>query len=408
MVALSLGTLVLALAIATNAIVIRESPVKLSLSRKVNEVGIRNLLQHDQARACHLRGHTLRPAAMSSTASSVNEPIDNQGVVYVASIGVGTPPTSYNLIVDTGSSNTWIGAGQKYVQTSTSVDTGEDVSAKYGSGFFSGKEYLDTVTIASGLVITNQSIGVASKSHGLDGHDGILGIGPVDLTRGTLSGTNDTIPTVTDNAFTEGLIATEEIGISFEPATAAEVMNGELTWGGVDSTKFNGSITYTPLTTTSPASAYWGIDESITYGTSTPILSLTAGIVDTGTTLILLASDAFGRYQAATGATKDNTTGLLTVTPVQYANLQSLFFNAGGASFELTANAQIWPRALNSAIGGTADGIYIIVGDIGSPSGSGLDFINGYTFLERYYSVYDTTNGRVGFASTPFTFATTN
>lgn len=41
-------------------------------------------------------------------------------------------------------------------------------------------------------------------------------------------------------------------------------------------------------------------------------------------------------------------------------------------------------------------------------SGSGLDFINGYTFLERFYAVYDTTNKRVGFATTSNTKATTN
>ena len=35
------------------------------------------------------------------------------------------------------------------------------------------------------------------------------------------------------------------------------------------------------LTSTYPASAYWGINESILYG-STTILSSTAGIVDTG------------------------------------------------------------------------------------------------------------------------------
>jgi hypothetical protein len=39
------------------------------------------------------------------------------------------------------------------------------------------------------------------------------------------------------------------------------------------------------------AANYWGINESITYG-STTILSETAGIVDTGTTLILIASGA--------------------------------------------------------------------------------------------------------------------
>lgn len=63
---------------------------------------------------------------------------------------------------------------------------------------------------------------------------------------------------------------------------------------------------------------------------------------------------------------------------------------------------------LNSAIGGNADSVYLIVGDIGSSTGSGLDFINGMTWLERFYSVYDTGNQQVGFAETAFTFATTN
>lgn len=37
-----------------------------------------------------------------------------------------------------------------------------------------------------------------------------------------------------------------------------------------------------------------------------------------------------------------------------------------------------------------------------------MDFINGYTFLERFYSVYDTTNKRVGLATTANTKAMTN
>jgi hypothetical protein len=79
-----------------------------------------------------------------------------------------------------------------------------------------------------------------------------------------------------------------------------------------------------------------------------------------------------------------------------------------GGSFELTANAQIWPRALNTMIGGRADYIYLVVNDIGTVSGQGFDFVNGYTFLERFYSVYDTGNSRVGFATTPFTESNIN
>lgn len=65
-------------------------------------------------------------------------------------------------------------------------------------------------------------------------------------------------------------------------------------------------------------------------------------------------------------------------------------------------------RALNTAIGGNTNSVYLIVGDIGTRSGSGLDFINGQTFLERFYSVFDTANNRVGIANTPFTRANTN
>jgi cathepsin E len=99
---------------------------------------------------------------------------------------------------------------------------------------------------------------------------------------------------------------------------------------------------------------------------------------------------------------------LLSITSEQLANLQSLYFTIAGTTFEFTANAQIWPRSLNSAIGGSPGGIYLVVSDLGTSSGSGLDFTLGYTFLERFYTVYDTANQRVGVATTPFTTATTN
>ncbi|KAG0700382.1 hypothetical protein DFH29DRAFT_1001180 [Suillus ampliporus] len=98
----------------------------------------------------------------------------------------------------------------------------------------------------------------------------------------------------------------------------------------------------------------------------TMILTETAGIVDTRTTLILIATDAFNKYKLETGGILDETIGF--------------------------------------AIDGTTDGIYLVVSDIGSNFG----FTNGYCFLERFYSVYDTTNSRVGFAKTVYTYATSN
>ncbi|KAF8330509.1 aspartic peptidase domain-containing protein [Amanita rubescens] len=400
-----LSTLLLAIVVAANPVPTLESHVKLSLSRHLNVTGVLNILKHDQARARHLVAKATGQLDLQSTATS--EPITNDAVIYAAAVGVGNPTTTYNLIVDTGSSNTWVGAGTAYTTTSTSVKTKDAVAVSYGSGSFSGTEYTDTITLGS-LVLDKQSIGVASSSSGFTGFDGILGIGPADLTRGTLSpDTGTTIPTVTDTAFSEKKISTHCVSVSFQPATENSVQNGELMWGGIDSTKYTGSIHFANVTSTYPASYYWGIDESITYGTTT-ILSSTAGIVDTGTTLVLIATDAFNRYQKATGSTADSATGLLKITTSQYNALKPLSFHINGQTFSLSPNAQIWPRSLNSAIGGTAGSIYLIVGDIGTISGLGLDFINGYTFLERYYTTYDTTNQRIGFAATPYTSATTN
>ncbi|KAG2076958.1 aspartic proteinase from Irpex Lacteus [Suillus decipiens] len=282
------------------------------------------------------------------------------------------------------------------------------VEVNYGSGSFSGTEFLDTITLGSGVTITNQSIGVASNSSNLTGVDGILGLGPVGLTQGTLMNSlTTTIPTVSDNLYSQGTISQDVFSVSFEPSSSQAETTGELTFGGTDGTMYTGNITYTPITATSPASTYWGINESITYGNTT-ILNSTAGIVDTGTTFILIATDALAKYQSATGATKDEATGYLVISSANYSALQNLDFNIGNETYTLTPNAQIWPRSLNSQIGGTSDLIYLVVNDLGTTSGQGFDFINGYAFLQRFYAVFDTTNSQFGLATTSFTNATTN
>jgi len=247
------------------------------------------------------------------------------------------------------------------------------------------------------LIITNQSIGVAEDgtNAGLsEGLDGILGLGPIDLTQGTVSNEYE-VPTVMGNLYEQGAISSQVLGVFFSPASSNNSV-GELTFGGYDASKITGSVSYVPVTSTYPSSRYWAIDQAISYG-ATPILNNTAGIVDTGTTLVYIATgrniacnnevmlthypDAFDIYQAATGGIFDYGTGLLKISSEQYNNLSSLYFQIGDVSYELTPNAQIWPRSLNTAVGGTADGIYLIVADIGIDSGSGFDFVNGYCFL---------------------------
>jgi hypothetical protein len=72
-------------------------------------------------------------------------------------------------------------------------------------------------------------------------------IGPTNLTIGSLSPSmGDSIPTVTDNLFDQGTLSANLVSVSFEPTgTESSVKNGELTFGGTDTSKFTGSITFT-------------------------------------------------------------------------------------------------------------------------------------------------------------------
>ncbi|KDR68915.1 hypothetical protein GALMADRAFT_77916 [Galerina marginata CBS 339.88] len=417
---MSLATFLLALLLAfsvtADPVELNPSRITLPVFRRFNITGVGNLVLNDRNRAKVLKLKGARNAAVGAglqvpvtNASVIGTPIKEQAVTYVASVAIGSPSTAYNLIVDSGSSNTWIGAGTPYHRTATSFMTTDTVAVFYGTRSFSGTEFIDQVSLGTGLTIKQQSIGVASTSQGFAGVDGVLGVGPTCLTVGTLSPSSDCCTnTVTDNLFAQGTISANEVSISMQPSSTLNVSNGEITWGGIDASKFTGAITFITTTNTSPANEFWGIDVSVRFGPSTVILATTAGVIDTGITLILLAANGFTKYKAATGGVLDNATGLLRLTTAQFASLQSLFFVIGGTTFELTANGQIWPRALNANIGGTAGAVYLIVANLGSSSGEGLDFALGMTFLQRFYAVLDTANDRVGLANTPFTKATTN
>ena len=80
---------------------------------------------------------------------------------------------------------------------------------------------------------------------------------------------------------------------------------------------------YRAISDTHPGLNYLGLDMPlpIAYGSNTPILSLIVVIVDAGTTLVLLATDAFEAYETVTNSAvfSEKARGLPN------ANLHSLF-----------------------------------------------------------------------------------
>jgi saccharopepsin len=58
------------------------------------------------------------------------------------------------------------------------------------------------------------------------------------------------------------------------------------------------------------------------------------GIVDTGTTLLYLPTDAVNRYKSSTGGTLDSSTGLLEISTEQFSRLESLYFTIGSITLD--------------------------------------------------------------------------
>ncbi|CAK3788785.1 acid protease [Lecanosticta acicola] len=360
-------------------------PMSLPLSHVNTAKSMSSIVSKGQSKISHINGGE---KAGNSYASSGT--VTNEDVTYVAPVSIGG--NTWQLIVDTGSSNTWCGAQSACEKTSTGKSTGGSVSVSYGSGSFSGTEYTDQVSFG-GLTVKSQSIGSASQSQGFSGVDGIIGFGPQDLTQNTVSNAN-TVPTFMDNLYSQKSISTEVLGVYFKPESGSDTddANGELTLGGTDSSKYTGSLTYFPRLTSGSASPYWGIAiASFTYG-STTLASNAQGIVDTGTTLIYIPSAAYNNFLSATGGTTDSSSGLASFTTKPTSNFGVKF---GSTTYNLTPSQYLVPQAQYSEYGLSSGKYYSWINNGGS---SGVNTIIGQKFLEQYYSVFDTTNSRIGFA----------
>ncbi|KAG2352026.1 aspartic peptidase domain-containing protein, partial [Suillus spraguei] len=382
----------LALSVTGSPVEVRNSPITLPMTRRPAFSNVTDLLRHDEALIAALTEYSTHGRRAQSV------PLTDFYGGYSVPVRIGNPTTIYHLVVDSLYGITWVGASTRYVSY-TGINTGVPMSFDYGYGSFQGTSFQDSMTFGPdnpSLSINYMQFGVAYNSEGFGHFDGVLGIGPRVFT--------GDIPTVTDYLFDQGSIFQSVVGIFFRPADAGAVENsdGEISFGGVNR---QSDITANPR-----SSQYWGIDQRITYG-GVDILEDTAGVVNCGCTFLWIASDAFERYEAATGGIKNAATGLLQISLDQYNALRDLNFHIGGAVYEFTRNAQIWPRFLNYRLpgGGGDDDIFLIVRGLANPTGSGLDFINGYVFLQRFYTVLNSsTRPRVGFAPTPFTYYISN
>jgi len=320
-------------------------------------------------------------------------PIENfMNAQYFSEIEIGSPPQTFKVILDTGSSNLWVPGSEcgsiacylhtKYDSSSSSTfkKNGSDFEIRYGSGSVAGYISQDTLTIGD-LKVKNQLFGEATSEPGLafafGRFDGIFGLG---------------YDTIAVNHVTPPFYSMVEQGLLDEPVfsfylsdTADSGKESVVTFGGVDKSHYTGKMVNLPLR----RKAYWEVDlEAISFGDETAELDATGAILDTGTSLITLPSTLADLINKEMGA-KKGFGGQYTIECDKKASLPDVTFNLGGYNFSISANEYILETS------GSCISTFTPM-DIPAPAGPLV--ILGDAFLRKWYSVYDLGNNAVGLA----------
>lgn len=312
---------------------------------------------------------------------------------YFTEIELGTPGQTFKVILDTGSSNLWVPSQDcsslacflhtKYDHDASSSykANGSEFSIRYGSGEMKGYVSSDTLTLGD-LVIPKQDFAEATSEPGLafafGKFDGILG-----LAYDTIS-VNKIVPPIY-NAIDKGLLESPQFAFYLGNNAEDEEDGGEATFGGYDSSKFTGKITWLPVR----RKAYWEVSfEGIGLGDEFAELKSTGAAIDTGTSLITLPSSLAEIINAKIGATK-SWSGQYQIECEKRDELPDLTMNFSGYNFTLS------PYDYTLDVGGSCISVFTPM-DFPEPIGDLA--IVGDAFLRKYYSIYDLKKDAVGLA----------
>jgi saccharopepsin len=210
-------------------------------------------------------------------------------------IAIGTPPQTFKVILDTGSSNLWVPSSSctsiacflhtKYDSSASSTykQNGSDFEIRYGSGSLSGFVSQDTLHLGD-MKIKDQGFAEATSEPGLafafGRFDGILGLGYDSIS------VNRIVPPFY-NLVNQGLVDEPVFSFYLGDTANGDGDQSEACLGGINKDHYTGNLTRIPLR----RKAYWEVDlDALTFGDESVELDNTGAILDTGTSLLAVPS----------------------------------------------------------------------------------------------------------------------
>lgn len=312
---------------------------------------------------------------------------DGSDYSYFSSLEFGSSGHEMHMLVDTGSTNTWVFGSQCKSSAcsihntfgssdSDTLNTSSDkFSLTYGTGEVDGTMAKDKVAFANyTLQLEFGLASTASDDFNNYPMDGILGLGPAssnDLGTQTVMQALDAQAGLKDNI----------LGFHLQRASDG-AKDGTLTIGGVDKSKFKGDLSYTSI----KGGSSWEIpvDDVFVGGKACNFKSKSA-IIDTGTSYALMPpSDAKTLHglipgSAASGESYTVPCDASTTVEVSFSKIK----------YSISPKDYVGKR-------GGSSGNTCASNIIGHQPFGADQWILGDIFLKNVYSVFDFDEGRIG------------
>ncbi|KAG8740654.1 hypothetical protein FRC10_004064 [Ceratobasidium sp. 414] len=320
-------------------------------------------------------------------------------VGYIATLQLGTPPRNFNMLMDSGSADMWVGGEACKSQqgggcgnhtflgtqsSSTFKSLGKNFQVTYGTGQVKGDIITDDIVVA-GLKLPAHTFGVATEesvdfSSNDTPFDGLVGLAQSILA-------NQSVPTPPESLAKAGLIQSPIT--SYKISRLADGKNdGEITFGGIDQTKID------PATLTTIANVnkigFWEVPFTPSVGGKDLGLSGRTAILDTGTSLIIAPpADALALHQQIPGAKSDGNGGF-TIPCTTNAQVS---FKMGTQDFLIDPRDLLFvPVDQNNLQGDCVSGI--MSGQIGGAQ----EWLVGDVFLKNAYFSHDVSKNAITLA----------
>ncbi|TAQ88566.1 hypothetical protein B7494_g3109 [Chlorociboria aeruginascens] len=374
-----------------------------------------------------------------SSRSSITESLANNltGGSYNAAVTVGTPAQSLILAIDTGSSDVWMlantadlctspelenqdggGCTTPYQSSSLAVIAQGGFQIQYEDGSGSEGDYITDNLVIGGTTVANLQMGLAYNT---TVPIGLLGIG-----YDTNEASQSVYPNIIDDMFSQGLITTKAYSLYLDDLEAS---TGSIIFGGLDSSKYVGSLTaldIQPDQALDGSSVYAEFIIALTsFGVESggKVTSFSGSatfaepvVLDSGTTITYLPDQVAEDLFDSIGAVDDvsNTGNVYVDCDLTTSNSSTTFnYGFGGASgttIKVPISELVFPLTGLFAV---PEG-YLPELPFTSPCGFGIQPADGGTnllgdtFLRSAYVVYDLESNQIAIGQSNFNSGSSN